>query len=323
MTAMLTRIYPSLPWRRSEMSGKVQYPSRTNPLTATTLPPRSFLSDAIVYQVKEDGQICDSVGAAIEQLAFAAIESGSAEISTDHSVVTADSVAAMAIPIHRCGKIVSVVVLSARGCSEDQDDKVGVFEVWEPVGVYEELALKVGYFGKMDRFQNVSSFVRFEKDTGLPGQVWQQRTGVIHDDLSNHPGFLRAAGTSADLLVTAIGIPVASSTYHSTAVLISSHVSPIARGFEVWQVDAESFLFMGGAYRDLGEGVQLPLGAVLPLDSGLPGLASSNGGAVLCEDIGTIFSGRNHDAVLPETACGLAIPFYEGDKLVSVTALIL
>jgi len=40
--------------------------------------------------------------------------------------------------------------------------------------------------------------VRFEKGSGLPGQVWQDRRGVIHDELATHPGFLRAAGASAE-----------------------------------------------------------------------------------------------------------------------------
>ena len=213
-------------------------------------------------------------------------------------------------------------MLSAKVLSDDRDDLIGVFEVWEPVGVYQELALFQGYFGRMDRFQNVSSYVRFEKGTGLPGQVWQQRTSVIHDDLSNHPGFLRAAGASADLLVTGIGLPVASTAFHSTAVLISSRVSPIAGGFEVWQADDSHFSFLGGAYRDFADGVQLPPDASLPLDAGLPGLAGNEQGAVLCQDPKIIFAGRNHDTELPESAFALAIPFYDGDKLTSVSTLL-
>ncbi len=300
----------------------LHYSSRSNPLTVSSLPKSSFLSDVSVYHVDDDGQMQNAIGAPIEQLAWAAIESGSARISTDQTVIHCDSAAAIAIPVHRSGRVVSVAVLSAKVLNADRDDLVGVFEVWEPIGVYEELALHHGYFGKMDRFQNVSSFVRFEKGTGLPGQVWQQRKSVIHDDLSNHPGFLRAAGASADLLVTAIGIPVASTAFHSTAVLISSRVSPIARGFEVWQADDSCFSFLGGAYRELGEDIQLPPEATLPLDAGLPGLAANAGGAVLCQDIKTIFAGRNHDTELPETACGLAIPFYDGDKLTNVTTLL-
>lgn len=300
----------------------LHHSSRSNPLTVSSLPKSSFLSDVSVYHVDDDGRMLNSIGAPIEQIAWSAIESGSARITTDQAVIHCDSAAAIAIPVHRSGRVVSVAVLSAKVLNAECDDLVGVFEVWEPIGVYEELALDQGYFGKMDRFQNVSSFVRFEKGTGLPGQVWQQGTSVVHDDLSNHPGFLRAAGASADLLVTAIGIPVASTAFHGAAVLISSRVSPIARGFEVWQVDNSCFSLLDSAYREFAAGVQLPPAATLPLDAGLPGLAGDAGGAVLCQDIKTLFAGRNHDTELPEAACGLAIPSYVGDKLTSVTALL-
>jgi putative methionine-R-sulfoxide reductase with GAF domain len=280
------------------------------------------LSAVSVYHVDSGGQLSDSIGAPMEQIAQSAIASGSAQVSTDESVIPSDSSSAIAIPVHRGGRVVSVVVLSSKRLSDESDELVGVFEVWEPVGIYNELALKHGYFGKMERFRNVSSYVRFEKGTGLPGQVWQQRAGVIHDDLSNHPGFLRSAGASADLLATAVGIPIATTAFHAAALLISSTVSPIACGFEVWHLRESSFSMTGGAYRGVGEGIELPLDARLPLAAGLPGLASQAGGAVLSEDVDTIFAGRNHDAHLPPTACGLAIPFFEGDTLTSVTTFL-
>ncbi|MGI9473546.1 MAG: GAF domain-containing protein [Rubripirellula sp.] len=218
--------------------------------------------------------------------------------------------------------MVSVITLSAKQLNDEHDNVVGVFEVWEPVGVYEELALKVGFFGKMERFRNVSSFVRFEKGNGLPGQVWQQRAGVIHDDLSNHPGFLRAAGASADLLVTAIGLPVATNAYHASVLLISSCVSPLARGFEVWQPVDDGFSLLGGAYRGLGDGIDLPAETHLPTGQGLPGLAARAGSAVLSEDVETLFAGRGEAARLPEAACGLAIPYFDGETLTSVATLL-
>lgn len=293
-----------------------------NPLTVSSFPLNSFLSEVSVYSVDDDGQLRGSIGAPIEQLAHTAIGSGTAEISTDRSTIHSDSSAAISIPIHRCGRVVSVAVLSAKRLSPDRDDLVGVFEVWEPVGIYEELALKAGFFAKMARFESVSSFVRFEKGFGLPGQTWQQRESVIHDDLSNHPGFLRAAGTSADRLTSAMGIPIASQAFHGAAVLISSFVSPLARGLEVWRVGKSCFSLAGGAYRGFGEGVELPVEAILPLDSGLPGLANVSGGAVLCQDVPTLFAGRNHDAQLPASASGLAIPLYDGETLTSVATLL-
>ncbi len=291
-------------------------------MIVSTLPSRSFLSDVTVYRVDDQGHLVDAIGAPIEELAQAAILSGTAEVSTDPRVIHSDSSAALAIPVYRSAHVISLAVISAKRIPENRDDVVGVLEVWEPVGIYEDLALKSGFYGRMERFRNVSSFVRFEKGTGLPGQVWQHRTGVIHDDLSNHPGFLRAAGASADLLVTAVGIPIASTAFHAAAVLISSTISPLARGFEVWQAHDDHFSLIGGTYRDLGEGIELLPGTSLPRDKGLPGLAGNEHAAVICEDVDTLFAGRNHDAEVPESASGLAIPFFNGDSLASVTTLL-
>ncbi len=283
----------------------------------------SFLSDVRVYDVDVSGHLIDPVGLPTESLATRAIESGCAEVTTDSSVMSDDSSSAIAIPVFRDQRVVSVAVLSARTLNDERDDVVGVFEVWEPVGVYEELGLKAGYYGRMERFRTVSSFVRFEKGNGLPGQVWQQCCGVIHDDLSNHPGFLRAAGASADLLRTAIGIPVAAQRYHSTAVLISSAVSPMAKAMEVWQTEDDGFALLGGAYdsEETAERLALHSNAKLDLLSGLPGLANQANGAVLSDDVDRLMAGRSRLDNESPTA-GLAIPFFCGDVMTSVTTLL-
>lgn len=292
------------------------------PLAVTTLPATSFLTDVRVYDVDESGQLAFATQAAIEQLALASVQSRCAEISDDAAVTLEDSAAAIAIPTIRNDRVVSVAVLSSKSIRPDHDDVVGVFEVWKPVGEFEELALSKGYFGRMERFQNVSSFVRFEKGTGLPGQVWQKRTSVIHDDLSNHPGFLRAAGASAELLATAIGLPVAGTDFQGTALLISSTVSPLARAFEVWQAEENGFRLLDASYAGFEEELVLLPDTEWPLDSGLPGLAAESGTAVLSEEPTVLYAGRNHETKLPDSGTGLAIPFFEGDKLTSVTTLL-
>ena len=290
-------------------------------LSITSLPSESFLCDVSVYNI-DNGQLVGTVGLPIERLVDQTIRSGSAELTTDPDWLVSDASAAIALPIYRDDQIVSVAVLSSKQIEDSHDNLVGVFEVWEPVGDYEEVGLKSGFFGRMERFANVSSFVRFEKGTGLPGQVWQQYSSVIHDDLSNHPGFLRAAGASAELLKTAIGIPVASSLFHGVAVLISSGVSPLARGFEIWHASADKFVLAGAAYGNLDEAFQLTLGDDVPNDWGLPGLAALKNTAVICDDHHRIVSGRGPtagDASLPTSS--LALPFFEGDALSSITVL--
>lgn len=300
-------------------------------LTVSSFPPSAFLSDVSVYDVDASGELVGCVGSPIEHLARAAVESGSSEITTRAEWLSSESVASIAIPVHRGGHVVSVATLSARRSNdihEEQDDLVGVFEVWEPIGVYEEVALKLGFYGRMERFQNVSSFVRFEKGNGLPGLVWQDRCAVIHDDLGNHPGFLRAAGASADLLVTAIGIPVASTAFHGVAVLIGSNASPLARGFEVWHADRGGFCLLGGAYRNLPSPYCLNPGTLLDGREGLPGLAASRGGAVLCTSSEVLRCGMPSDSAdatsksASAPSISLAIPFYEGESLTSVATLL-
>ncbi len=296
-------------------------------MTVSTLPPNSLLCDVSVYDVDSSGHLVDAIGSPIDRLACQAIESGSAEVATQPESLIRDASAAIAIPIYRDQRIVSVTVLSSKQLSDSSDDVVGVFEVWEPIGSYQEVALKRGFYGRMERFHNVSSFVRFEKGNGLPGQVWQQRSAVIHDDLSNHPGFLRAAGASADLLKTAVGIPVASSVFRGAAVLISSVVSPLARGIEVWCAEQDGFSLLGGAYSELGNG-SIDRCTLAPKtksvgEDGLPGLARIHGGAILCDDVDRIYADRdvNRDSVGP--IAGLAIPFFDGESLTSVTSLLL
>ena len=251
-------------------------------MIATQLPANSFLSDVRVFGVDSEGRLAETVGDPLESLPQLALETGRAEITIDDGALQQDASAAIAIPVHRGGRVVSIVVLVAKQLSIQSDDLVGVLEVWEPVAPYEELALKTGYYGKMERFHNVSSYVRFEKGNGLPGQVWRECRSIIHDDLANHPGFLRAAGASAELLRTAIGIPVQSETFRGAALLISSPVSPIARGFEVWRAGDDQFTLVEAAYQDPDGGRTLQ--DTLPEDQGLPGLARAAGGAVLCDD---------------------------------------
>ncbi len=289
-------------------------------LSISSLPSNSFLCDVNVYDIA-DNQIAGAIGAPAESIAQKAIQSGSAEVCTDAGSLPSDASASIAIPVYRSGQIVSVVVLSSKKLCDGQDNVVGVFEVWEPIGIYEEVSLKAGFYGRMERFQNVSSFVRFEKGNGLPGQVWQQRSSVIHDDLPNHPGFLRAAGASAELLKTAIGIPIASDNFHSSVLLISSAVSPLAQAMEVWNVTDAGFSLVGGAFSDAGAPFALPEQTTLPADAGLPGLAASRGAAALTDDPERLAAGRTLGELPTKPTSGLAIPFFDGDKLASVTAL--
>ncbi|TWU57467.1 GAF domain-containing protein [Rubripirellula reticaptiva] len=273
----------------------------------------SLLVDARTYKVDES-RILNPDDSALCRLAVKSIVTGMAEVLTGDD--QSDPVgAALAIPIYRNHAIISIAVLAIAPKSAG----TGVFEIWEPVDPYEELRLRGGYFAQLERFSNVSSFVRFEKGNGLPGQVWSLAKSVIHDDLPNHVGFLRAAGASAGLLSTAIGIPVINQTLLSAVVMISSSSNPIAKAFEIWTVEEGRFVLDSSAYQSDGESGRIALGSTLSLGEGLPGLARQHEGAVTTDSTTALASGRVDGQ--PTFSGGLAIPFYVGNELNSVATL--
>ncbi|MCO8125423.1 GAF domain-containing protein [Stieleria sp. TO1_6] len=227
----------------------------------------------------------------------------------------------MTVPVYRGDHIISLAALV--GCPVD--GAVGVMEVWQPVGTFDELSLTQGYFGSLERFQNVSSFVRFEKGSGLPGQVWRNLSFTVHDDLPAHPGFLRAAGASAESLQVAVGMPVAGDVFLASALLVSSDAAPVARGYEVWRCADDELLLESRAYQRLDPGLQLEPQTVVPLSHSqhrsLAALALESGGVVTSEDPAIVFAGRSREDGLNCKA--VAIPFYEAERITNILTLIL
>lgn len=285
-----------------------------NPLA---MPANSFISDVSVTDIGgSDAALSGDIDHG-DELVHDVMESGTARVTTSDN-----GPARLGFPVYGEGRIVSVVCIDGRIPDDVVADPVGVFEVWQPIGIYEEVALVSGNYGKMERFQNVSQFVRFEKGNGLPGQVWSQRRAQIHDDLSNHPGFLRAAGASADLLQSAIGIPVADDALRSVVVLISSKSTPIARSMEVFSVDGDQFQLTSSAYWDVEDGFQLPAETIVEADPGVLGMTLQRRGACVVDDVSAASFGRKVDPASPCPSSGLAIPFFEGATISSVALLL-
>lgn len=284
----------------------------------------SLLIDVKTFAVVDSVMLDDD--SLLGHLSAKAASTGSAELSSADGMY--DGIAsAMAVPIFRGGHVVSVVAFALAAA----DVGTGVFEIWEPVGIYEEVRLRTGYFADLERFCNVSSFVRFEKGSGLPGQAWASHCGVIHDDLPNHAGFLRAAGASAGLLRMALAIPVidisdagiseaSDERMTSVATLISSDATPIAKGYEVWSVDGDEFTLRSCAYQRLSTQAHLKPGCVLPGDEGWPSVLRHHHGAIVVDDEASMGVGRN-DATESANAM-LLIPFYIGERLDSVTVFL-
>ncbi|QEF97520.1 hypothetical protein Mal15_15600 [Stieleria maiorica] len=275
----------------------------------------SFLTNVIALEVDPSGTMPTCGIAVADRAVAASIESG---LPTIKQTVEGEAEAvAICIPIYRAGQITSAVIM----IGNTSERTVGVMEIWQPIGEHDELNLTQGYFGPLERFQNVSSFVRFEKGSGLPGQVWRNLGFVIHDNLPTHAGFLRAAGASAESLQVAVGIPVFGDDFLATAVLISSDSAPIARGYEVWRCGEDEFLLESSAYQRLEQSLMYEGSATVPMEGTLPGLAFASGAATISEDPEIVFSGRPIGGGKP--CKGVAIPFFEQDRITNILTLLL
>lgn len=271
----------------------------------------AFLKDVLVIDVTTSGPTpCDVevVNAAVEK----SMVSGFPEIEMSES----DGLVTLVVPIFRSGQIVSLTAFLAWA----SESAIGVFEIWQPIGEYDELNLTGGYFGSLERFQNVSSFVRFERGSGLPGQVWRDLGFIVHDNLPRHTGFLRAAGASAESLQVAVGMPVQSDQFLASALIISSDLAPIARAFEVWRHADGQFLLEMQAYQNFAPALRFEPGATVSVHGSLPGLALESGMACVTVDPSVLQSGRGGESI---SGRGIAIPFFEGERLTSVLTLVL
>ncbi|MEM1226029.1 MAG: GAF domain-containing protein [Planctomycetota bacterium] len=289
------------------------------------LPANSFLSGAFVLSVSEGS--AEPVGTpAIDVLVANVLAQRFPKVEVFSEEAMADVAAAIAIPVLRGDEVTSVVVLMATRklpSEVDVPEPVGVFEVWSPIPPYAEVCLDSGYYGKMERFANVSSFVRFECGTGLPGQVWEKAMGVIHQDLSNHPGFLRAAGASADLLQTAMGIPVFGSDFIASVLLITSDRTPLVRGVEIWNSSGkEDFEWLGGVYTGDESAAASNKGRKLRRDEGWAALISESNGAVSSQDPDVIGVNASGEGVEQAIQFGIAIPHFGDDVADSFVTLL-
>ena len=278
-----------------------------------------FLASFEVYDVDSSGLVSPAtVTSDFINLVQSMGLSGLPMIVTDREQLPPGVAAVLLFQVYRDGEIVSVVALAA----SDQDSALGVFEIWEPVGQFDEVRLAQGYYSKLERFQNVSAYIRFEKGSGLPGSVWHRRRAVVHNDLPNHPGFLRAAGASAEALTTAVGIPIFDDDFVASIVLISSAKSPLARGIEIWTPDGDGFVLLEGSYPSLDASFALASGARLEDGQGLSAMAKQHGGACVSSDVAVFAAGREITPALAAGHRGLALPYYDGALLTSVVVLL-
>lgn len=273
----------------------------------------TFVTDVIAIELDASSQPIATGCETVDTSASESAQTGLPAIV--RSVHEDDPTVVMTIPIYRGEQLVSMVCF----VGSTLDSAIGVFEVWQPIGEYDELNMTKGYFGHLERFQNVSTFVRFEKGAGLPGQVWRNLSITVHDNLPSHPGFLRAAGASAESLQVAVGIPVFSDNFLATAILISSDATPSAKAFQVWRCSDDKLTLESCGYQKLEQSMCRPVGTEISPTDSLAGLALESGTVEVCCDTNRLGAPAGGSVVQR----GFAIPFYEGERITNVLTLLM
>lgn len=141
--------------------------------------------------------------------------------------------AAVAIPLFDGNELTSIVVFF---CGS-REQTGGCIEVWEP-GRGGRLHHTDGYYGRLRAFEEVSRSMSFAVGEGLPGMVWQRGLPHIVADLTASPVFLRSEAARENDVRAGLGVPIyRNGTIAHIALFLSTSATPLARAFEVYQVD--------------------------------------------------------------------------------------
>ena len=171
-------------------------------------------------------------------------QSDRSEVARDFGITTG-----IGFPCMSNGQVLSVVVFLCEGDSKSQV----AFEIWGR-NERRELGLRSAHYANLDRFGRISQFVKFPLGAGLPGQVWETRFPLLVKDLRQSQAFMRRSGARVDGLKCGIGLPVMRSKHDldSTFLILSSHLTPVARVMELWVCDesGECMYLLDGVYEN-------------------------------------------------------------------------
>ena len=157
----------------------------------------------------------------------------------------------LSIPVYAGEFLLGVVVLF---CARDEDI-FGAVEVWQNRDSYDnELRLKDGYYGSLERFEFISRALTILRGRGLPGSAWSQRSPRIMTNISEAEGFIRARNAAESGINTGLAIPFFYTGRDVQIVaLLSTDSTPAANRFEVWKPDeGHSYLLFDQGYCSAG-----------------------------------------------------------------------
>lgn len=244
----------------------------------------------------------------------AAAELGPVILSSDE-LDGADGMALMGIPVIVEKKLKACLVLSIF-CPEES---MGAFEIWSRDN-RDELGLNGAVFAGLSRFASISEHVKFPRGSGLPGQSWEQRQALLITGLGSSPNFMRAAGARAGGLDVGVGLPVMTTEHdlNSVILLLSSRDTPIAKVFEIWDVEGRSISLRAGAEVDCEATLEEARSLSYTIGEGLVGKVVETGVPFVTDDLPAVERKRLASLHADEISSVIAMPIYVGESIKSV-----
>lgn len=229
-------------------------------------------------------------------------------------------IAGIGVPVVHAGECIAVVVMLFGG----GENALGALESWEPVSDRLEVTLGSSFYAGMPRFEMISKYVQFPKESGLPGTVWSELRPKLLTGLATSKAFMRAAGAGAEALSTAVAWPVADhgDRLYSVCVMLSSSKSPLAEVMQVWEPHEEQPLVLTRTDDAIGNPLREACKDNPPVSG--DGLL----GAIIENNLPRVISNlneRNDPISTAAVKAGLsrviAIPVFAGEELRGAVAL--
>lgn len=227
----------------------------------------------------------------------------------------ADGMALMGIPVIVEKKLKACLVLSIF-CPEES---MGAFEIWSRDN-RDELGLNGAVFAGLSRFASISEHVKFPRGSGLPGQSWEQRQALLITGLGSSPNFMRAAGARAGGLDVGVGLPVMTTEHdlNSVILLLSSRDTPIAKVFEIWDVEGRTLSLRAGAEVGCEATLEEARALSYTIGEGLVGKVVETGVPFVTDDLPAVERKRLASLHADEISSVIAMPIYVGESIKSV-----
>lgn len=278
---------------------------------------RNIVKQVDVYRPDADGerlwlQGADGVGCALgEGLVGRAWQEGVPVIES-----TDDQTMAVAIPCLQADACRGAVVLHC----EVAEDLRGAFEVWlrNDRG---ELGLASQWHAGLERLARITQYIKFPRNAGLPGRVWDDRFPRVLGALQDSKHFIRVSAARSEKLISAIGIPFMRRPpeLDGTLLILNAQDSPIAKAMEVWARDLETgqLKIVSADYGPYATLAAESRSLVFPKGEGIAGRVFGDSAPFASNDLLGVEFPRGEKMVECGFERGIGLPIFVGSDLVA------